>query len=250
MFSKIIVEQNLIDLAITDTNLNIPCIIKVESGNNFDEIFYRDEYEYHQRSYLGPISYEQQQALSMLDQKSIFTVLDIGGGSGYIAQWLNKKKFEVTVCEIDAYALAICRGRGLNRLINDSYHMLNTSFDAAVMMGGSIGITSPVEPEVAVRDCAMHLSQIVKSKGYILTDLSYYELPMFTDNHKYKVASVRLGIGDNWTDPSYHVYPHPTIFSSAMKEYGCELIQQSIIDIGSHHESIQQRLYSLWQRID
>ncbi|UQN07973.1 class I SAM-dependent methyltransferase [Deinococcus sp. QL22] len=248
MIAKIVLSNNLMVEAIGFRNEDIHCEIEMAAGDDFESLLYESRYAYDTAAYLGPVSPVQSNALSMLLNRGIHTILDIGSGSGYIAEWLISTGFDVTACEIDLDAIEMCRRRGIEKIYSGTFLDLKSQHDAAILMGGSINTERTENLRQAVELYIMTIKDLVKHDGFLLTDLSYYHIPSISTNQDYKVSKIRFGIADHWTDYSYHIYPHPNIFAQMMTDYGFEILDQSIVDLGSDAMSIQTRHYSLWRR--
>lgn len=248
MLAKIIVERGLIDDVLASDTCAVRCEIEMESGDTFEHTLYTSRYEYNVQAYLGPVTPVQQEVLERLLATGVKSVLDVGSGSGYLAAWLQDRGLDVTACEIDIDAAKICQARGLQRVISMSVLEMEGPFDAVMLLGGSVPVTPTRDLTGAVRNFMRHLHRLLRPGGVILTDLAHYQLPVLSMNHEFKVAKIRFGAEGTWTDFSHHIYPSPEVMKRIMTKLGFILEYQRHVDIGSTHNSTQEKYFSFWRR--
>lgn len=72
-------------------------------------------------------------------------VLDIGAGAGRFSLEAQSRGHEVTALDDSAGAAQVCRDRGVDRVVNASFHLYepDTRFDTFLMMGHNLGLLAP-----------------------------------------------------------------------------------------------------------
>lgn len=72
-------------------------------------------------------------------------VLDIGAGAGRFALEAQSRGHEVTALDASAGAAQVCRDRGVDQVVNASFHLFepDTRFDTFLMMGHNLGLLAP-----------------------------------------------------------------------------------------------------------
>lgn len=72
-------------------------------------------------------------------------VLDIGAGAGRFALEAQSRGLEVAALDDSAGAAQVCRDRGVDRVVNTSFHLYepDTGFDTFLMMGHNLGLLAP-----------------------------------------------------------------------------------------------------------
>lgn len=72
-------------------------------------------------------------------------VLDIGAGAGRFALEAQSRGHEVTALDDSAGAAQVCRDRGVDQVVNASFHLYepDARFDTFLMMGNNLGLLAP-----------------------------------------------------------------------------------------------------------
>lgn len=72
-------------------------------------------------------------------------VLDIGAGAGRFALEAQSRGHEVTALDNSAGAAQVCRDRGVDEVVNTSFHLYepDARFDTFLMMGHNLGLLAP-----------------------------------------------------------------------------------------------------------
>ena len=72
-------------------------------------------------------------------------MLDIGAGAGRFSLEAQSRGHEVTALDDSAGAAQVCRDRGVDRVVNTSFHLYEPDirFDTFLMMGHNLGLLAP-----------------------------------------------------------------------------------------------------------
>ncbi len=83
----------------------------------------------------------EQQAIDRIGER----VLDVGAGAGRFSLAAQERGADVVALDDSAGAIEVCRRRGVNRLVNESFHTYRPDerFDTFLMMGHNLGLLAP-----------------------------------------------------------------------------------------------------------
>lgn len=83
----------------------------------------------------------ERQAIELIGDR----VLDIGAGAGRFSLAAQARGAEVVALDDSAGAIEVCRRRGVDRVINESFHTFesNQRFDTFLMLGHNLGRLAP-----------------------------------------------------------------------------------------------------------
>ncbi len=108
----------------------------------------------------------EQTALDMCKGK----VLDIGGGSGSHALYLQEKGIDVSVIDISEGAAEVMKARGVQNVILGDINAYDTEkYDTLLLLMNGIGLTGTLD---GFKQFLMHCKNLLKPNGQIVFDSS------------------------------------------------------------------------------
>ncbi|MDH3248664.1 MAG: methyltransferase domain-containing protein [Acidimicrobiia bacterium] len=131
----------------------------------------------------------ERQAIELIGDR----VLDIGAGAGRFSLAAQARGAETVALDDSAGAIEVCRRRGVDRVINESFHSYQAEerFDTFLMMGHNLGLLAPDPARTLNRLAAMAMPGAV----ILGTSLDPYatEEPTHLEYHEANRARGRRG---------------------------------------------------------
>ena len=129
-------------------------------------------------------------------------VLDVGGGAGSHALWLQQKDLDVTALDTSAGAAEVARMRGVEQVVcEDIYAFQESGFDTLLLLMNGIGLSGSL---AGLRTFLHHAQTLLAPGGQLLFDSSnvaylYTNNPLLHDQY-YGEVKCRYQYGHTKTD--------------------------------------------------
>jgi SAM-dependent methyltransferase len=226
--------------------------VRMRYGDNFDNYWYEGEQIFDFCEYLAPPTNREQEGLLGALEFYPTDILDIGGGSGRVALWLQDKGYNVTVCETDPGCIELCNERGVKSLLPNSIADISLQFDLGFFLGGGFPANQfdynlYRQTEAFLRS----LFNVVKNGGHLLIDLLNDDSASEISDPQWKVATYEYNYGGQISESESYVYPHRDKVNEIMNSLGGKLKNQWITPFPPFQENLKGENYfvfMLWEK--